>query len=199
MFPFQIRGDVRKYKVASPCKEPRSPGEIPFPTWLKFALFHEKPWVLNGYEAVDCCFNAHYTLLLQRERVVHHCTESWCSLIFIPCFIFLWQNQNTLGGELCVLPVKLSLLNFVFPCFVLPIELESLVTSDTSGTNLDCLTFVFISCRHRLLAVLGGNGCKSIGVREEEGIKYCKFCLLGRYTKLYYLVQDYLIKNLEDV
>lgn len=94
--------------------------------------------------------------------------------------------------------MKLCLLNFLFPCCVLPTELESLVTSDTSGTNLGCLTFLFISCRHRLLAVLGGNGCKSIGVREEEGIKY-KFCLLGRYTKLYYLVQDYHKKNLEDV
>lgn len=196
MFPFQIHGDVRKHKVASPRKGPRSPGEIPFPTWLKYALFHKKSRVLNGCRAVDCCFNAHYTLLLQRERVARHCIASWCHLIFIPCLIFLW-------GELCspceALPVKLSLLNFAFPCCVLPVEMESLVTSDTSDTLIWVVwTFLFVSCRHRLAAVLGGNGCKSTGVREEEGIKY-KVCLLVRYTKLYYLVQDYLKKILEDV
>lgn len=60
MFPFQIHGDVRKYKVASLCKGPRSPSEIPFLTWLKLALFHKKSWVLNGHRAVDCCFNAHW-------------------------------------------------------------------------------------------------------------------------------------------
>lgn len=110
MFPFQIHGDVRKHKVASPRKGPRSPGEIPFPTWLKYALFHKKSRVLNWCVAVDCCFNAHYTLLLQRERVVRHCIASWCDLIFIPCLIFLW-------GELCVLPVKLSL--WSSPCSTL--------------------------------------------------------------------------------
>lgn len=146
-------------------------------------------WTVVLMHIIHCCC---------RERVVHQCIASWCGLIFTPCLIFLWQNQNTLGGELCALPVKLSLLNFVFPCCILPIELESLVTSDTSDTYLGCLTFLFISCRHRLLAVLGGNGCKSIGVREEDGINQ-KLCLLVTYTSLYYLVQDHLIKNLEDV
>lgn len=198
MFPFQIHGDVRKYKVASPRKGRRSPGEIPFPTWLKFALFHKKSWVLNGCGAVDCCFNAHYTLLLQRERVVHRCIASWWGLIFTPCLIFLWQNQNTSGGELCALPVKVSLLNFVLPCCILPTELEPLMTSDTSSTYLGCLTFLFISCRHRLLAVLGGSGWESIGVREEDEINH-KVCLLVTFTRLYYLVQDHVIKILEDV
>lgn len=102
MFPFQIHGDVRKYKVASPRKGRRSPGEIPFPTWLKFALFHKKSWVLNGCGAVDCCFNAHYTLLLQRERVVHQCIASWCGLIFTPCFIFFMAKPKHIRrGTLC--------------------------------------------------------------------------------------------------
>lgn len=75
--------------------------------------------------------------------------------------------------------LKLSLLYFVFLCCFLPIGLESLVTSDTSDTLIwVVLTFLFISCRHRLSAVLGGNGWKSIGVREEEEIKSSS-CLLA--------------------
>lgn len=146
-------------------------------------------WTVVLMNIIHCCC---------RENVLYitalHLSAVWFSS-HASCF---YVKSKHIRRELCVLPMKLSLLNFVFPCCVLPIELESLVTSDTWGTNLGCLTLLFISCRHRLLAVLGGNGCKSIGVREEEEIKY-KFCLLGRYTKLYYLVQHYLIKNLENV
>lgn len=96
--------------------------------------------------------------------------------------------------------LKLSLLNFVFPCCFIPIKLESLVASDTSDTLIwVVLTFLFISCRHRLSAVPGGNGCKSIGLREEEEIKSSS-CLLA--SQIYQVVLPDLelpYKNLEDV
>lgn len=154
MFPFQIHGDVRKYKVASPRKGCRSPGEIPFPTWLKFALFHKKSWVLNRCRAVDCCFNAHYTLMLQRTC----CTSVHCILVqsdFHPLLdFFMTKPKHFRRGTLCspckALPAQLCLsmlhspswigvtgdfrhLRHLFGLFDLPVHLLQAQTVGSSG------------------------------------------------------------------